>query len=69
MSKSISKKLKNAKGFEWDHGNSEKNWIKHLVTTVQCEQVFFNLPLIVVEDVIDSSHEQRFFALGITTRG
>ena len=34
-------------GFEWDAGNSEKNWKRHQVTQAECEQIFANLPLLV----------------------
>lgn len=39
--------LYNCEGFEWDEGNSKKNWIRHQVTRNECEQVFFNKSLIV----------------------
>ena len=34
-------------GFEWDEGNRGKNWDKHRVFDSECEQVFFNQPLLV----------------------
>ena len=52
-------------GFEWDEGNARKNE-KHGVSTAEAEQVFFNAPLLVLEDPGHSSHEQRFHALGIS---
>jgi len=58
--------LARATGFEWDAGNAEKNWLRHQVTAAECEQVFFNQPLIVAEDDAHSGEEQRFFALGRT---
>jgi len=39
-------KLLQCTGFDWDQGNIEKNWLKHKVSPVECEQVFFNQPLI-----------------------
>ena len=36
-------------GFEWDEHNAEKNWQKHRVTPSECEQMFFNRPLVVVD--------------------
>ena len=39
--------LENCTGFEWDEGNITKNWDKHDVAMVECEQIFFNKPLIV----------------------
>ncbi len=52
--------------FEWDEGNSEKNWILHQVTRQESEQVFFNRPLVVDDDVLHSDSEARFYALGRT---
>ena len=58
--------ISNCKGFEWDKGNSNKNWHLHRVTDSECEDVFFNLPLIVAADVKHSNRERRFYALGRT---
>ncbi len=56
-------------GFEWDQGNVEKNWEKHRVSYIECEEVFFNQPLLVQEDQIHSKHEPRFYILGNTNEG
>jgi len=53
-------------GFDWDDGNSRKSADKHGVSAAEAEQVFFNDPLIVVEDVKHSGLEPRFNALGRT---
>jgi uncharacterized DUF497 family protein len=53
-------------GFEWDEGNSEKNWAKHRVTRSECEQVFFNLPFVVADDQKHSHAEPRYYGLGQT---
>ncbi len=53
-------------GFDWDAGNSEKNWLKHGVTPAECEEVFFNQPLLVASDPSHSEREPRYFALGRT---
>ena len=58
--------LENCEGFAWDEGNSNKNWHLHRVTDGECEDVFFNLPLIIASDKKHSDHEARFFALGRT---
>ena len=55
-------------GFEWDEGNSRKNFDKHSVTQGEAEQVFLNEPL-VLEDARHSGTEARFHALGKTDRG
>jgi uncharacterized protein len=60
--------LSECDGFEWDKGNSEKNWSKHHVTQWECEQIFFNRPLVVADDQKHSQDEPRYFALGQTDR-
>ncbi len=61
--------LSKCKGFQWDKGNLDKNWIKHRVSRLEIEQVFFNRPLLVAVDEQHSQGEQRFFALGRTEVG
>ena len=56
----------NCEGFDWDDGNSNKNWHLHAVTDGECEDVFFNLPLIIASNKNHSENETRFFALGRT---
>ena len=58
--------VENCEGFDWDEGNSNKNWHLHSVTDGECEDVFFNLPLIIAADKKHSEDETRFFALGRT---
>ena len=53
-------------GFDWDDGNSAKNWIRHQVSMGECEQVFFNEPIIVSDDIKHSQKEKRWFLLGKT---
>jgi uncharacterized protein len=55
-----------ATGFEWDAGNAAKSWAKHAVSQAECEQVFFNEPLLVRSDDVHSVREPRYFALGRT---
>jgi len=55
-------------GFEWDSGNSRKSADKHDVSQAEAESVFFNNPLIVVQDVKHSEREQRLSALGKTSQ-
>ena len=50
-------------GFDWDQGNARKNE-KHNVSMAESEQVFFNAPLLVLEDSRHSKQEPRFHALG-----
>ncbi len=60
----LHERLARIDGFEWDAGNVEKNWITHHVSSTECEQLFFNQPLIVASDTAHSRTEERFFALG-----
>jgi hypothetical protein len=53
-------------GFEWDDGNRRKSADKHDVSWAESESIFFNDPLIVVEDKKHSGDEQRLNALGKT---
>jgi uncharacterized DUF497 family protein len=60
------KLLANCKGFEWDQGYSTQNWEIHDVTTGECEQIFFNKPIIVKRDKEHSKLENRYYVLGRT---
>jgi uncharacterized protein len=56
-------------GFEWDVGNSEKNWRKHRVSREEAEQVFSNRPLLMTlatDDDAERVGEFRDLALGRT---
>ena len=53
-------------GFDWDKGNIDKNWLRHKVSPAECEQTFFNRPLVIQNDVLHSKTEKRFYALGKT---
>jgi uncharacterized DUF497 family protein len=55
-------------GFDWDAGNRDKN-LKHGVHGWECEQVFFNEPLVILEDAKHSVAEDRFAAFGQTDAG
>ena len=61
--------LSDATGFQWDDGNTRKNWELHQVSQVECEEVFFNRPLLVVPDETHSQREARYAALGQTNGG
>jgi uncharacterized DUF497 family protein len=60
--------LVECEGFDWDDGNIGKNWTKHRVTDWECEEVFFNRPLLLSPDVAHSETEPRHYALGQTDR-
>jgi hypothetical protein len=55
--------------FEWDDGNLLKNWEAHRVSASECEQLIFNLPLVVKGDARHSQREARWYALGQTDGG
>lgn len=56
-------------GFDWDEGNREKNWINHQVSFSECEELFFNQPLIAADDMLHSKDENRYYVLGHTNVG
>jgi uncharacterized DUF497 family protein len=56
-------------GFEWDEGNTRKNADKHDVGQAEAEQMFFNEPLLVMDDVKHSEIEPRLHAMGKTDAG
>ena len=62
----MEKKFENFTGFQWDQGNIDKNLIKHGVENWECEQVFFNRPLIVLDDPEHSVPEKRWAVFGKT---
>ena len=53
-------------GFQWDEGNTDKSWLRHKVTWTECEEIFFNHPLRVLQDKRHSGSEGRYYALGRT---
>ncbi|UCF85255.1 MAG: BrnT family toxin [Desulfobacteraceae bacterium] len=62
----VYKKFQECTRFQWDRHNIQKNWEKHKVSPTESEQVFFNKPLIIVNDIQHSQEEDRFYALGKT---
>ncbi len=58
--------LQGLKGFDWDAGNRDKNEEKYGVTSMECEEIFFNHPLVVAKDPRHSEGEDRYTALGRT---
>lgn len=62
-------KIAAASEFDWDAGILQKNWLKHDVSPFECEQVFFNQPLIVTPDEKHSETEIRYYVLGQTDTG
>jgi len=61
--------LSSITGFDWDENNREKNWNKHGVLASECEEVFFNWPLLLQPDPSHSQKESRYYVLGHTNPG
>ncbi len=55
-------------GFDGDDGNARKN-VKHGVAQAQAEEVFFNQPLLMLDDLLHRDQEARYHALGKTLEG
>ena len=55
-------------GFEWDSGNNRKSELKHSVSQVEAEEIFFNQPLLIITDDKQSDAESRYLALGKTNK-
>jgi len=53
-------------GFDWDEGNARKSAQKHKVIQSEAEQLFFNQPLLLLQDMAHSGKEARYHALGKT---
>jgi uncharacterized DUF497 family protein len=56
-------------GFEWDAGNVDKNWERHQVSSMECEQIFFQRPVLIAPDSRHSEGEPSYAALGRTASG
>ena len=56
-------------GFDWDKGNMEKNEKKHNLKWNIIEEIFYNIPLMIIEDKVHSQSECRCRALGTTNTG
>ena len=56
-------------GFQWDAGNSAKNWLSHEVSQAEVEQGFFNRPVLVTPDSGHSRVEARHYVLGRSNAG
>jgi len=66
---SLLQRLRESEGFEWDSGNPGKNGEKHGVADGECEQIFFNRPLVALPDEQYSDEEERIHVLGQTDAG
>ena len=51
--------------FEWDQWNIQKNEVKHGVSMLEAESLFYDIDLIIFPDSKHSTiHERRFIAYG-----
>ena len=53
-------------GFDWDVGNARKSVDKHRVSQSEAEELFFNEPVLILQDSKHSKEENRYHALGMT---
>jgi uncharacterized DUF497 family protein len=60
--------MNQAQDFQCDAGNDRKNADRHGVSQAEAEQVFFNSPLVAVDER-HSQDDARFHALGYTDEG
>ena len=61
--------VEGCEGFQWDAANSEKIWKRHRVALTECEELFFNRPIIFGEDEEHSDAEKRMYGLGQSDAG
>jgi len=59
-------KFKDLAGFDWNKANKQKNLVKHKVYYKECEEVFFNKPLIFFQDEKHSLKEKIYGVFGQT---
>ncbi len=55
--------------FDWDAGNAGKNRERHQVSAGECEQFFFERPILIAGDPEHFRDEPRYAALGQTAGG
>ncbi|OGK09522.1 hypothetical protein A2767_03305 [Candidatus Roizmanbacteria bacterium RIFCSPHIGHO2_01_FULL_35_10] len=60
--------LSKIEGFDWDEGNIDKSWKKHEVHYKEAEEVFQNLPRVLLIDEKHSITEKRFIIWGRTDK-
>lgn len=54
--------LDEIEGFEWDNGNSGKNYLKHGITDKEAEDLFKNYPLISEGSAYGNEERYQLFA-------
>lgn len=63
------KLIKDIPEFDWDKGNKDKNWEKHLVKNEESEEAFFDEKKKILKDALHSGKEKRYILLGKTKNG
>jgi len=61
-------KLRKPIEFQWDKGNSDKNWTKHKVSNKECEEAFFDNNRKIFKDKLHSGKEERYRIVGKTKK-
>lgn len=61
--------MEEIEGFEWDEGNSLKNWFKHKVRMQEAEETLLSEPDILLDKLHSTVKEKRYLARGRTARG
>lgn len=54
--------------FGWNTGNSQKNFHKHGVSDGECEEIFFDVEKILLNDHKHSNTEKRWVLIGTTRK-
>ena len=57
------------RGFEWDKGNKDKNWVKHRVSNEECEEIFFDPHKRLLDTEKYFGLERRCLLIGKTSLG
>ncbi|MDR0873107.1 MAG: BrnT family toxin [Prevotellaceae bacterium] len=55
--------------FEWDEYKNKENQEKHNVSFEEAQDAFFDPDLVMIEDTMHSSVEERYFCIGKTENG
>lgn len=61
--------IEKVSGFDWDDGNVYKNKNKHGLDYWIIEEIFFNNPLLIHQDIKHSTQECCCYALGCSDNG
>lgn len=61
-------RLPEPESFEWDKGNIDKNLIKHKVSNLEAEEIFFDKNKIQSKDKLHSVIEKRYLIIGKTLK-